>query len=163
MAMQFNGQRPNEAVRLVAHQHPVVLLPRLIIAGLFMLIAVAGFAFLNRGIVLSVLVLLGPILGLIYLFCAIYIWKQTLVLVSNERVAYFYQKGLFQREFYECSISSIMQVSHKVEGVVQTVCGYGTVIINTGDAESSIKITGMPDPFDIQQEIQNVLTEPLEK
>jgi hypothetical protein len=156
--VQFNGQRPGEEVKLVAHQHPVVLLWPFIIAGFFLLLSVAAFAFLNRGIVLSILILAGPILAIIKIWISVYCWKNTLVLVSSDRVAFFHQKGLFRREFYECPFITIMQVSHKVDGLLQTVFGYGTVVVNTGDAESSINIKDVPDPFTIQQEIQNVIS-----
>lgn len=155
--LQFNGQRPGETVRLVAHQHPLVLLPAFLVAGLFLAVGVAGLAFFNRGILLSIVLLAAPIAAIIRILVAVYCWRRTLVLVTNERVGFFYQRGLFEREFYEAPHVAIVQVSHKVHGPLQTMFGYGTVIINTGDAESSIYIKDVPDPFDIQQEIQSTL------
>jgi hypothetical protein len=155
--MLFNGQRPSESVRLIAHQHPIVLLPHLLIAGGFLLISIAGFAFLNTGILLSILIAAGPLLALVKIYLAVNCWKNTLVLVTTERVGFFHQKSLFKREFFECPLTTIAQVSHTVAGVGATLFGYGTVIVNTGDAESSVKIKDVPSPFDIQQEIQSVL------
>lgn len=154
----FNGQRSGEEVRLISHQHPVVLLPSFLVAGLWLILSVGAFAFLNTGIVLSLLVALGPLGCIATVLIALYRWRNTLVLVSTDRVAFFYQQGLFKREFFECPLATIAQVSHKVQGVPQTVFGYGTVVVNTGDAESSVVIRDVPDPFDIQQEIQNVLS-----
>jgi membrane protein YdbS with pleckstrin-like domain len=155
--IQFNGQRPRETVRLVAHQHPLVLLHDFMWSGAWLLLAIGAFSFLNRGIVLSILLIAGPLAALVHLVISLYCWRNTLVLVSTERVAFFHQRGLFKREFYECPLGTIAQVSHKVEGPLQTLFGFGTVIVNTGDAESSVTIKQVPDPFDIQQEIQNVL------
>lgn len=154
----FNGQRPSESVRLIAHQHPLVLLPSFLIAGGFLLISVAAFAFLNTGAMLAVLIIAGPVCAIIKLYLSVSSWKKTLVLVTTERVGFFHQKSLFRREFYECPLQTIAQVSHKVEGVAATMFGYGTVIVNTGDAESSVHIKDVPNPFEVQQEIQNVLT-----
>jgi hypothetical protein len=155
--IQFNGQKPGETVRLVSHQHPIVLLPAFLLAGCFLLISVGAFAFFTRGALLSLLIIMGPILAILKIWIALSCWRRTLVLVSTERVAYFQQKSLFQREFYECPLATIMQVSHKVNGLIQTIFGYGTVVVNTGDAESSVVIGDMPDPFDIQQEIQSTI------
>ncbi len=156
--MHFNGQRPSESVRLVSHQHPIVLLPSFLLAGLFLLLSLGAFAFLSNGLILGVLLISGPVLAVIEVLIALYRWRNTLLIVSTERVGFFYQKGLFKREFLEAPLQMVVQVSHKVEGIGQTLFGYGTVIVNTGDAESSIYIKDVPDPFDVQQEIQNSLT-----
>jgi hypothetical protein len=66
--LQFSGQKPGEQVRLVSHQHPIVLLPSFLMAGLLLLIAVAAFAFFSRGIILSVLILSGPLLAILKLW-----------------------------------------------------------------------------------------------
>ncbi|HSI20483.1 MAG TPA: PH domain-containing protein [Verrucomicrobiae bacterium] len=114
-------------------------------------------AFFNRGIVLSVLIMAGPILAILKLTLSLYTWRNTLVVITSERVGFFHQKGLLKREFYECPLGAIMQVSHQVSGLSQTIFNFGTVTVNTGDAESSIAIKDVPNPFDIQQEIQNAL------
>jgi hypothetical protein len=155
--VQFNGQRSSETVRLTTHQHPFVLFPHFLIAVVLLLVAVAGFTFLSGGIALSIILGLAPILAIFKILESLYLWRNTLLLVTNERVGFFHQKKLFKREFYECPLQMVVQVSHKVEGVGQTVFGFGTVIVNTGDAESSILIKDVPDPFEIQQEIQNAL------
>jgi hypothetical protein len=121
------------------------------------MLPVMALSFLNNGALLSSLFVIGPLLAALRLASSIYCYRTTLVLVSTERVAYFQQAGIFKRVFYECPTSAVVQVSHEVQGAAATIFGYGTVIVNTGDAASSIFVRRMPDPFGIQQDIQEVI------
>ena len=64
------------------------------------------------------------------------------------------QRGLINRQFVECVLPSIQQVSHEVTGMRQTLFGYGTISLYTGDSAASLFIKDVPDPYELQQEIQ---------
>jgi hypothetical protein len=103
--------------------------------------------------VFSFLIISGLILGILLLYIAWYSWNRTLLLVTNQRLVFLEQRGLFQRELVECGLESIQQVSHHVHGILHTVMGYGNIAVYTGGSQQPITIFHMPDPYGIQQAI----------
>ncbi len=153
MSYQFQGQRPSEDVLVVCRQHPFVLLHRILWSVAAFLIPFAAWVFLSVGTVFAVLIILGILLGSFMLYVAWYSWSHTMLLVTNERLVFLEQRGIFQRELVECGLESIQQVSHHVHGILHTVLGYGNISIYTGGSQQPILIAHMPDPYGLQQAI----------
>ncbi len=154
MSYQFHGQRPHEEVLLIVRRHPFVLLKPFIISALFVLLPFAILIFFPVGYVLSISVIMCLILAIVVSFTAWHQWRSTLLLLTNERVVFLEQKSILKREFVECGLGTIQQVSHTVQGLLGTTMGYGTITIATGGISGIIKIPDIPDPYEIQQEIQ---------
>ena len=155
MSYQFHGQRPHEEVVLISHPHPFVLLTPFIIAALLLLVPILAIVFWITGIVLSVLIVVPLIAAISVGATAYHEWSHTLFLVTNERVVFMHQKGLLRREVGECALGSIQQVSHRVQGLLHTIWGYGTITIAAG-AQGVITVPDVPEPYEIQQEIQRL-------
>lgn len=153
MSYQFHGQRSNEDVLLVAHYHPLVLLHRVILAVAFWLFPLFLSAFISRGGFFALVFFACIVVGALLLWEEYYCWQRTLFLLTNERIVFLEQEGLFHRELVECDLKSIQQVSHKIKGVLHTLAGFGQISIQTGGAQQPIVIHHMPDPYEIQQEI----------
>ncbi len=154
MSFLFQGQRSNEEVLLVTHKHPFVLLHHIIVGALLLLIPVLAWRIALVGpLLLYTLIICLPI-ALFYLYVGWYGWNRTLLLITNERVVFLEQRGLFQREMIECNMGNIQQVQHHVDGIMHTLFGYGNLIMSSGGSAEPIKIKDMPDPYQIQQEIQ---------
>lgn len=154
MPFQFRGQRRNEEVLLVCRQHPFVLLHPLLVSALLILIPFGVNIFFATGWVLSVSVALCFTLGAAHGLLSWYAWQNSLLLLTTERVVYLEQKGLLHREFIECGLENIQQVSHEVKGLLHTMLGYGSISIQSGGSQQPLVMRNLPDPYELQQEIQ---------
>jgi len=141
-------------VVLVCKKHPFVLLHPLLISVLVLLIPVLVYVFSPTGLLLSLTLIMCGSYALVHIFLAYYGWKNTILLLTTERVVFLEQRGLMHREFVECALSSIQQVSHEVHGVRQTLFGYGTIAVYTGGSQQPVQLRDIPDPYEMQQEIQ---------
>lgn len=154
MSFQFHGQRANENVLLVSRQHPIILFHPFLISLLILMIPFVVYVFVPLGLILSIVIAICLIFAVLHGVLAYYAWSRTLLILTNERILFLEQRGLINRQFVECVLTSIQQVSHDVTGLRQTLFGYGTISLYTGDSVASIFIRDIPDPYEIQQEIQ---------
>ena len=135
---------PNEDIILIVRQDIAVLVIRLIatlvVFSIFLLIKyLAGIIipaemsfiinFINFFISLAGLILLLTFLRFFHNFYL------SLQLVTNDRIIDIDQKGIFKREVNELAISNIQDVTYKQNGIVQSLLGFGEVIIKTSSVE----------------------------
>jgi len=163
MSYRFQGQQPNEDVVLFTRQHPFVLLHPFLWVALIMLLPLVVYIFTGSNTVLGLV-----LLGCLILACwrgilAWYSWNNSIFLITTHRVVLLEQRGLLHREFSESGLSTIQQVSHEIKGLLHTVFGYGGIVIYTGNSQAPFSIPNIPDPYEIQQEIQRAATAPLEE
>lgn len=154
MPLLFRGQHRDEEVLLVSRQHPCILLKRLLLAALVLLVPFAVNVFVPVGLFLAVSIVLSLLLGLFILVATSYAWWNTTFLLTSERIVLLEQRGPFNRQFGEVHLQSITQVSHEIRGILETLCGYGSISISTGSSQGSFLIPNLADPYEIQQEIQ---------
>jgi hypothetical protein len=156
MSYLFQGQRSNEEVILFTKQHPLVLVhPFLIAAGFWLIPFVLNvFLVLNGPLafVVPVCLLLGAAKG----YLAWNSWYNSVFLLTNERIVLLQQKSLVHREFAECGLHTIQQVSHEVRGLLHTLFGFGAIAVYTGGSQAPFTIPNVPDPYEVQQEILRV-------
>ena len=156
MPYQFHGQRPNELVVLLCKQHPAVLIFPFFQVSLIWLIPWVFYVFLDIGPVLSWVIAVCSLAGLARTLRAWHSWSNSVCVLTDERVIVLAQHGMFSREFSECGLNSIQQVSHKIKGMFHTVFGFGDIAIFTGGAHEAFIVPNMPDPYEMQQEIQRL-------
>ncbi|MEI6478428.1 MAG: hypothetical protein WCO52_05585 [bacterium] len=158
MSYRFQGQHNSEEVVLFSHQHPLVLLRPFMVAGSLLLLPLAAFVFITSNSFLSALFLLCLVLAVVRGVLAWHAWNNSLVLLTNERVIFLSQKGPFNRELVECSLQAVLQVSHEVKGLFNTLFGFGDITIRTPGTGEPFLIRSVPDPYTLQQEILRVAT-----
>ena len=154
MSYLFHGQRTNEEVILFTKQHPLVLLHSFLIVALIWLVPLVVYLFTNSSLVLSWVYIVAILAGAVKGILAWYAWNNSVLLLTNERVVVLQQKSVLHREFSECNLLTIQQVSHEVKGLFGTMFGYGNLSISTGGSQTPFLIPNIPDPYEIQQEIQ---------
>lgn len=154
MPYQFRGQHRNEEVLAICRRHPFVLLRPMLAAVLVVLVPLLVDVFVPTGVVLAVAVLACLVVGISVGLVGWYSWNNSLFLLTNERVVLLVQKGLLAREFIEVGLANIQQVSHGVKGLWATLMGYGTLTLSSGGSQQPLLIRDMPDPYELQQEIQ---------
>ena len=156
MPYQFQGQHKDEEVVLISHQHPFVLLRPAIIAVVFLWIPFLAYILLPAGQPLFIIIFVCLLLALSQLLRGWHVWYNSLMLLTNERLVLVEQRRMFHREFVECTLVSIQQVSHTVDGMLATLFGYGTISVYTAGSHEPFCIRNIPQPYELQQEIQRV-------
>jgi uncharacterized membrane protein YdbT with pleckstrin-like domain len=156
MSYLFHGQRSNEEVLLVSHEHPLVLSKDLFEAVLVFIIPFFLHLFLAWGIFLWVVIGICLVLGGLDLWVDWYEWFNTIYILTNQRVVKLEQKSLLHREFAECDIENIQQVQHEVKGLLETMFDFGEIRVFTGGSQAPFVLDDLPDPYEVQQAILRV-------
>lgn len=74
-------------------------------------------------------------------------------ILTNKRVIYVSQKGLFSRRISSSRLTRVQDVSAEVTGVMETFLNYGSVHIQTAGEEQEFVVRGLPDPNAIKNRI----------
>jgi hypothetical protein len=166
MVKDFKGQFEDEEVLYVFKRHPIVMRKGLIIMMIAILIGAVAGLFLSGNAEtmgqffskfftpIGVGFLVGGI-GLFYYWIG---WHYSVCIVTNERFIQFSQKGVFKsRSVNDISLGRILSVNYEVRGMVETVLGFGTIIIQTlvGD----FFLTKIPHPAETQSKIVQAIKE----
>jgi uncharacterized membrane protein YdbT with pleckstrin-like domain len=82
-------------------------------------------------------------------------WFYTVFIVTDHRFIQITQKGLFHRSVVDIGINQIQMINYEVNGIQETLLGFGTIIIQTymGD----LIIHEIHHPAKTQQAILNIL------
>lgn len=75
------------------------------------------------------------------------------VIVTNKRVIYVNQEGLFARSVSTSSIDRIQDVTVRVEGLIPTFFNFGTVVIQTAAEQEKFTIHGIANPDEIKESV----------
>ncbi len=163
---EFKGQFEDEQVLLVFRKHPVVIRKGLI---LFMVAILAGALigmFMSRNAVelneffMQFLVPIGYgfLIGAVLFFYYWIGWHYSVCIVTDQRFIQFTQKGIFKsRSVNDIALTRILSVNYEVRGIVESVLGFGTIIIQTlvGD----FLLTKVPKPAETQANIVSAIKE----
>lgn len=164
--MNFDGQLPDEEVLVVFRRHPIVMRRGLLaiaigsvggaVVGFFMSAQAATVGELLQQFVLPVVI--GAGLGCAPMFYSWIGWYYSVCIVTNQRFVQIQQKGIFRsRSVNDINLRRILSVNYEVRGVVETLLGFGTIIIQTlvGD----FVIRKVPKPAKTQANIVAAINE----
>jgi hypothetical protein len=73
--------------------------------------------------------------------------------ITNKHVVDVDQIGLFNREVSTLRLEEIQDVSAKVNGPLQTMLGYGTLIIQTAGERENFVFDYVPEPYKLENYI----------
>lgn len=138
--MNFDGQLPDEEVLVVFRRHPIVM-RKGYIAVMLGLVLGAVFGFFRSedavtvGDLLSQFILpiiIGGLIGVIPLFYSWIGWYYSVCIVTNQRFVQIQQKGIFKsRSVNDINLHRILSVNYEIKGMMETLLGFGTIIIQT--------------------------------
>lgn len=94
--------------------------------------------------------LVGCLLALCILVRAWYLWANTLVLVTSLRIISLNQEGIFKRDIKEAYITEVSQVVASVDGILQSLFGYGDITITT---YGELTLKDVKDPYAAKEAI----------
>ena len=158
LSYTFEGKEPWEEVKLVAHPHWATLV-RPVLLLFFLWLAVAGIMIVfwrylpglwDRG--WHVWVLWGAVaFTLFYLGKELFLWYNTVAIVTDYRVLQIRQRSLLNREVAATMWSNVMSVNVSSEGALASIFGFGKVICDPGGSELTVDLINVPDVYRVQQ------------
>ena len=166
MAKDFKGQFDDEQVLFTFKRHPIVMRKGLIIL-MFTILGGAVFGMfssrnaITMGDFFSQFFLpigIGLLIGSVALFYYWIGWYYSVCIVTNDRFIQFNQKGIFKsRSVNDISLNKILSVNYEIHGLLETVLGFGTIVIQTlvGD----LYIAKVPHPAETQSKIVTAIKE----
>lgn len=157
---EFKGQFKDEEVLLVFKRHPIVMRKGLILMMIAILIGALAGMLLSRSaetvdqffVKFFTPVAYGFLAGSLALFYYWIGWHYSICVVTNQRFIQFTQKGIFKsRSVNDIALTRILSVNYEIRGILETVLGFGTIIIQTlvGD----FIIAKVPKPAETQADI----------
>lgn len=80
------------------------------------------------------------------LFVATYVYRQSRLLVTNKNLIQISQKGLFARKVSRLSMANVEDVTAEQKGILATIFGYGTLLVQTAGERENFTFYYCPDP-----------------
>jgi len=125
--------RENEKIIKEARQHIVFFLPRLLIwavilAFLFAWGSYGNFDYFGYG---NKIPFMASVLGFILVAWKIFVWKNTVLVLTDQRVWCQIREGIFSNKAVEFLYRDIKQLSYSKKGFWQSVLNYGTLELHT--------------------------------
>lgn len=163
---EFAGQFEDEEVLLTFRRHPVVMRKGFILLMIAILIGALVGMFRSTNLTsitqFYVLffspVLIAMIIGFLPLFYYWIGWYYTVCIVTDQRFIQFKQKGVFKsRSVNDISLNRILSVNYEVSGMMETLLGFGTIIIQT--LAGDFILTKVPKPAKNHSKIANIVKE----
>lgn len=149
--------RQNEQLIKVARQHVIFLMPAFfswpfVIVGFLAVRYALGFDFFGYwGWVLVFAVLLVTMVVL-YKY---YIWRNNVLIITNQRVVENEQYGFFSKTVTELLYKDILEVSYDKKGVSASMYDYGDLKIRTA-SENEIVLEKIADPDETVELINQI-------
>jgi len=110
------------------------------------------YLFLRWGTIGTALLGILFVCGFLWLLRTYRLWRYTMLAVTSERLIIVNQFGFFDRSVSQVELDKINDVSYRRKGVLQTVCNYGSVIVQASGVEKVV-LKSLRQPSRIQQEI----------
>ena len=153
----------DEEIRYVLRRHWLAFAPNiLIVSGMLILFFVGliiASIFLNSSGVDSANISENLGRGILIIFSSIYLlstigyffigwldYYMDIFILTNKRIIRLEQMVLFGQRVSETSFQHIQDVSSKVQGLLQTFFGVGTVFVETAGERENFSFTNMKDP-----------------
>jgi len=158
--IMFDGQHDDEEVIFVFRRHPVVMRKGLLAILIGMLIGMIPMTIwppLELTLQPFLSLIIGVLIGCVVLFHQWIGWFYTVFIVSDQRFIQIQQNGLFSRAVNDISLEKIMSVNFSIEGVEETMLGFGTIIVQTFVGDMTLK--KIHHPAKVQERIVKIMKE----
>ena len=109
--LDFEGQRPGEAVLFVFRRHIIAMRKGFYLLLIPLVVTAIPPLIWQDNLELFLLPLGGFILGLILFFYHFVLWYFTIYLVTNQRIRQVTQKGVFGKDVVELRLSKIQNIT----------------------------------------------------
>ena len=131
----FEGQHDGEKIMFVFRRHIISMRKgfyALLVGALLGSLIGFGLAVIGQSpdsVIFGLL--LGLILGGVYLFFKWIEWYFSVFIVTNERIRQSVQKGLFGKSVIDLNLDNVQNVSYNMPGFTGELFGFGTIVLQT--------------------------------
>ena len=153
----FADQYDDEEVLMVFNKHPIVMRKGLIIGMVAIALGTIPSFVVPTYQMLGIGLAGGFALGILLFLPSWIAWKFSVFIVTDQRLIQITQKGMFKRSVIDLALTQIQMVNYEVNGIQETLLGYGTIMIQTfvGD----LTIHDVHHPAKTQKELLHILRE----
>jgi len=131
---------------------PAALLAMLLLALPFFLLFLL-WQWKNIGLLLFVFLLAVGVLAMIRVLL---VWYYNALVITNQRVILYKQKGFFERQVLEAEYGKIQDTSYIFKGLWQTLFHFGSLRIQVVNSETILVVEKIPTPAKVQDLIKNI-------
>lgn len=154
---------PGESVITIVHRSiiglvGIYLVAIAAVAAIFILVIALSpdtFDTSNQSIspALSAIMVLGAAFLVLILFSATYIYRQSRLLITDRSLVQIIQKSLFIRKISRLSFSNVEDVSSEQRGILASIFGYGTLMVQTAGERDNFVFGLCPNPTTLADRI----------
>lgn len=149
----FEDQRPDEEVIFVKKRHPWFFAKAgFVIIGFVLILVIAILIWGFSGIT-SILILIFIVFTLLYSLNLWFLYNNFLYILTDQRLIMIEQRNIFSRRINETELGKIQNIIVEVRGVAKTLLNFGDIKITTAGVDLTMKIEGIENPYDVQQQI----------
>jgi len=156
-SFSFPGQRKNETIKLIIRRHVIILISYFASLFIMALLPIIFYFFAIPNLFPAFYEY--PYDRMFILLCLIYygfIWIAAFVIwtdyyldiwiITDQRIIDIEQVGLFARVVSELDLTRIQDITSEVQGMAQTMFGFGDVHIQTASEHTKFDLTSIPHP-----------------
>lgn len=164
--IRFETQEPGEDVVLFLREHPIVLLPALLLVILLALAPILIFPFLLHFLEFPVVIPPGYfIVGAAFWYVVTFgvaimsflRWYFNIYIVTDRRIVDIDFIHLLYKEFSEAHLDKIQDISFKSGGIFAAFFNYGDVFVQTSGAIPEIEFLAVPQPGKVVETISQLV------
>lgn len=149
--------RESENLIKVVRRHKMFLMPAFfswlfVIVGLLLVRYALNFNFFGYWSWALVLAILLVVLIILYKY---YIWRNNVLIITNQRIVENEQRGFFSKTVTELLYGDIREISYSKDGMSASLYDYGDLKIRTA-ADSDIIIEKIADPDETVEIINQI-------
>ncbi len=148
----FDGQKEGERIVASWRTHAWVMSRAGFVFALLVIIGSLPMALWRPSWGAGFLIIFMAI-GLIYLLLQIFLYINTIYILTDERVLAINQSKFLVRKINEVPIKNIQNVSHTRKGLFEMLMNFGDVEIQTAGSSVAMEIKTVPHPYLVQQKI----------
>lgn len=142
----FNGQRPDEVVLHIWRQHPWVMAKLATLVVLIIFVSLIPLL-LPGGLTGIDLIISALIISAILIANRLYLWWNTVYVLSNQRIIGVEQKQIISKTVREVPLKNIQNTAIIQSGIWPTTFDYGTIKIQTAGGKTALRIRNIENPI----------------
>lgn len=148
----FEGQRNGENIINVYHKHWIILLPKIFILLILFILYILTIKF-NLNSFISLFVLILNLIYFLYLLKLLIPIKYTYYIITNQRIHYVNQKGLFKRAVMDIQYHEIKQIAIYNNDIIDNLLNLPIIEIELSNGKLIIKnVAHSEEMYNIVQE-----------
>jgi hypothetical protein len=98
----------------------------------------------------TVVAVLWVVFWLVKVFLTWYHYRNDIWVITNQRLIDSYRPHPFNQKLSTADLVNLQDMTVERAGILQTALNYGTVICQTASVDRDFRITGIPEPREVQ-------------